>query len=53
MNLVVRDLFNLQPSFHLSKKFNDLYNTQIETVITDIKVQEMVGKPKITEIKIV
>lgn len=53
MNLMVRDLFNLQPSFHLSKKFSDLYNTQIETVITDLRVQEMVGKPKITEIKIV
>lgn len=44
------------PSFHLSKKVSDQYNTQLETRMqTNIGYKTLVkmGKPKITQIRIV
>ena len=55
LNLSVKELFKLEPSFHLSKKVSDLYNTQIETVLSKDDTRNLVqlGKPKITEIRLV
>jgi hypothetical protein len=51
LNMLVKEMFQFVPSFHLSKKVSDQYNTQLETriIVQDsINWLQRLGKPQIS-----